>query len=71
MATGRTKSTAASLALVLAIAADPPAPASAQMLWDHEEWRYVNYARQGYRPYTGGVWSGAAQAPPSTSSATT
>ena len=31
--------------------------ASAQMLWDNEEWRYVNYARQGYRPYTGGVWS--------------
>lgn len=57
MALGRTKSTAASLVLLLAMAADPPAPASAQMLWNHEEWRYVNYARQGYRPYTGGVWS--------------
>ncbi len=56
MAIGRTKR-AASLVLLLTLAADPPSPATAQMLWDNEEWRYVNYARQGYRPYTGGVWS--------------
>ena len=30
--------------------------ASGQLLFDEEE-DYVNYARQGYRPYTGGVWS--------------
>ena len=47
MATGRTKARAAGLALLLTLTADPPAPTSAQMLWNHEEWRYVNYARQG------------------------
>ncbi len=57
MAIGRTRARAACLALLLTLTADLPAPASAQMLWNHEEWRYVNYARQGYRPYTGGVWS--------------
>jgi len=30
--------------------------AGGQLLYDEEE-DYVNYARQGYRPYTGGVWS--------------